>query len=431
MGLKPRIGYIRVSTAKGEQLSALENQRARVAATGVARIIEDVQSGRETDRVGYLELLALIETRQVSEVVMTRVDRLGRDAADVDAAIAFAAKRGVKLIAIDGGTIESETPQGFVMSRIMTTMAEMESRMLSQRIKAGLREGRKRRLPLRGRAPWGYRLNAQRTALEPDPIEWPRVEAFLSLLRSNRWRMSTALTAWAAEGRGDMPINSPQSVRAWLMNPILRGGLGYNQQKNHLYAEVVWDTHLALVSHTEYEELAQQLEENRRMWGHNSMIIPRLLTSLCRCSHCGKSMSYAGGRTIPAVVCKTRECVQRFKSTHESVIRDSVLAAITERAHSLATVIAEELPEAQVLRDAIQRLEALNDPDVANAISAKRERLEQMRHQDPVDPQLLEVLSRPRTLTHLAPDRLRALFQQLVVCIKIRDQAVEEVQLRI
>ena len=431
MGLKPRIGYIRVSTAKGEQLSALDNQRARVAATGVARIIEDVQSGRETDRAGYIELLALIETRQVSEVVMTRVDRLGRDAADVDAAIAFAAKRGVKLVAIDGGTIESETPQGFVMSRIMTTMAEMESRMLSQRIKAGLREGRKRRLPLRGRAPWGYRLNAQRSALEPDPVEWPRTEAFLALLRSNRWRMSTALTAWAAEGRGDMPINSAQSVRAWLMNPILRGGLGYNQQKNHLYAEVVWDTHLALITITEYEELSQQLEENRRMWGHNSMIIPRLLTSLCRCSYCGKSMSYAGGRTIPAVVCKTRECVQRFKSTHESLVRDSVLAAITARAHSLATVIAEELPEALVLRDAIQRLEALSDPDLSEAISAKRERLEQMRHQDPVDPQLLEVLSRPRTLTHLAPDRLRALFQQLVVCIKIRDQAVEEVQLRI
>ncbi|MEN9861468.1 MAG: nifH element site-specific recombinase, partial [Cyanobacteriota bacterium] len=236
MGLKPRVGYIRVSTAKGEQLSALENQRARVQATGVERILEDVQSGRETDRAGYLELLALIESRRISEVVITRVDRLGRDAADVDAAIAFAAKRGVKLTAIDGGVIESETPQGFVMSRIMTTMAEMESRMLSQRIKAGLREGRKRRLPLRGRAPWGYRINAQRTALEPDPVEWPRAEQFLALLQSSKWRMNTALDRWDAEGRGDIPLHSCRAVRAWLVNPILRGGLGYQQQANHTYA---------------------------------------------------------------------------------------------------------------------------------------------------------------------------------------------------
>jgi hypothetical protein len=193
----------------------------------------------------------------------------------------------------------------------------------------------------------------------------------------------------------------------------------------------VWDTHLALVSHAEYEVLTAQLEENRRMWGHNSEIIPRLLTSLCRCSHCGKAMSYAGGRTIPAVVCKTRGCAQQYKSTHESVIRDAVLVAISGRALSLATLIAEEPPEAQVLRDAIQRLEALDDPDLADAISAKRERLEQMQQADPVDPQLLELLSRPRTLSHLAPERLRALFQQLVVCIRVRNQAVEEVHLRI
>ncbi len=431
MGLKPRVGYIRVSTAKGEQLSALENQRARVQATGVEQIIEDVQSGRESDRAGYLELLALIETRRVSEVVITRVDRLGRDAADVDAAIAFAAKRGVKLTAIDGGTIESETPQGFVMSRIMTTMAEMESRMLSQRIKAGLREGRKRRLPLRGRAPWGYRINAQRTALEPDPVEWPRAEQFLAVLRTTNWRMNTALDRWAAEGRGDIPLHSCRAVRAWLVNPILRGGLGYQQQPNHRYAVEVWDTHLALVSHAEYEGFTAQLEENRRMWGHNSTIIPRLLTSLCRCGHCGKAMSYAGGRSVPSVLCKTRGCAQQYKSTRESVIRDAVLVAISGRAESLATLIAEEPPEAQVLRDAIQRLEALNDPDLADAISAKRERLAQVHQRDPVDPQLLELLSRPRTLSHLAPERLRALFQQLVAQIEIRDQQVAQVQLRI
>ncbi len=317
------------------------------------------------------------------------------------------------------------------MSRIMTTMAEMESRMLSQRIKAGLREGRKRRLPLRGRAPWGYRLNAERTALEPHPVEWHRAEDFLALLRSTSWRMNTALDRWAAEGRGDIPLHSCRAVRAWLMNPILRGGLGYQQQKNHRYAIEVWDTHLALISHTEYEGLTAQLEENRRMWGHNSTIIPRLLTSLCRCSHCGKAMSYAGGRSVPAVLCKTRGCAQQYKSTRESAIKDAVLVAISGRALSLATLIAEEPPEAQVLRDAIQRLEALQDPDLTEAISAKRERLARVQQADPVDPQLLELLSRPRTLSHLAPERLRALFQQLVVCVMVRDQAVAEVQLRI
>lgn len=166
---KARVGYIRVSTASGEQLSALENQRSRVAATGVDQILEDVQSGRESDRAGFLQLLDLISRRQVSEVVFTRVDRLGRVAADVDAAIAFAAKHGVRLTALDGGAVESETPQGLFMSRVMTTMAEVESRMLSQRVKAGFEQRRKRREPYNGRCPWGYRINATKTAYEPDP----------------------------------------------------------------------------------------------------------------------------------------------------------------------------------------------------------------------------------------------------------------------
>lgn len=426
-----RVGYIRVSTSSGEQLSALENQRSRVQATGVERIIQDIQSGRESDRAGYLELLDLVDRRRVAEVVITRVDRLGRDAADVDAAIAFAAKRGVRIVAIDGGTIESETPQGFVMSRIMTTMAEMESRMLSQRIRAGLREGRKKRLPLRGRAPWGYRINVDKTAIEPDPAEWHRAQAFLRTLQENNWRMNTSLTVWAKQGQGSIPINSCNSVRAWLLNPILRGGIGYNQQPNHLFEEIVWDTHQPLITHAEFDRFINQLDANRRMWGTNCEKISRLLTSLCRCGHCGKSMSYAGGRVIPSVLCKVRGCPQQYKSTHESVIRDHIIKALSKRATALSGLIATEPPEAQALRDAIKRLEQLNDPDLEDAIQVKKDKLQSLHKQEQVDPQLLEMLKRPRTLEHLDNEQLRLLFQQLVARVEVRDQAVARVQLRI
>jgi DNA invertase Pin-like site-specific DNA recombinase len=431
MSSSVRVGYIRVSTSSGEQLSALENQRSRVQATGVDQVIQDIQSGRESDRVGYLALLDLIDRRKVDEVVITRVDRLGRDAADVDAAIAFAAKRGVKLTAIDGGTIESETPAGFVMSRIMTTMAEMESRMLSQRIRSGLREGRKKRRPLRGRAPWGYSITPDKTALAPHPVEWHRAQAFLRTLRENNWRMNTSLTVWERQGLGPIPINSCNSVRAWLLNPILRGGIGYNQQPNHLFAEIVWDAHEALITHAEFDHITHQLATNRRMWGHNSDIIPRLLTSLCKCGHCGKSMNYAGGRKIPALVCKARGCPQQYKSTHESVIRDAIFQAIADRALALTNVIATEPPEAQELRDAIKRLEQLNDPDLEDAIQLKREKLQNLHSQDRVDPKLLKEVASPDLLEHLEPEELRLLFQQLVARVEIRDQAVAHVQLRV
>ena len=398
---KRRVGYIRVSTSSGEQLAALENQRARIAATGVDEIIEDIQSGRESDRAGYLRLLELISRGAISEVLITRVDRLGRDAADTDAAIAFAAKKQVTITALDGGSIESVTPSGFVMSRIMTTMAEMESRMLSQRIRAGLTERRKRRLPCRGRAPWGYQLTADRTALEPHLLEWPRATTFLRYLRGTGWRMNTALDQWAAAGNGDIPLHSCRAVKAWLTNPILRGGLGYNQQANHRFAQIVWDTHEALITHSEYANIERQLEANRRMWGRQSQHKQRLLTSLCRCGHCGKAMSYAGSRTIPAVVCRTRGCAQQYKSTHESLIAGAIAHTLADHAEALANHAPQsESPETLALIKTITSLEALNDPDLDEVIEVKRARLAALRLKPLIEPEILAALRDPGLYEH-------------------------------
>lgn len=430
MGPALRVGYVRVSTASGEQLAALESQRARIEAAGVDEVIEDVQSGRESDRAGYLRLLDLIDRRQVREVVITRVDRLGRDAADTDAAIAFAAKRGVLLTALDGGAIESETPQGFVMSRIMTTMAEMESRMLSLRIKGGLAQRRLEGRPLRGRAPWGYRITADKRHFEPHPLEWGRAQQFLALMREGGWRMNPALDRWAAEGRGEIPLHSCRAVRAWLLNPVLRGATGYRQQKNHRFAEVVWGTHPALIDEAVYDEIKAALAQNRRMWGHNAYTVPRLLTSLCRCGHCGHSMPYAPGRRIPAVLCRTRGCLQEYRSTREELVRQAVNEALSSRAHALAAAVAIEPPELEQLRHEIAELQSRADPDLKEAIERKLSRLHNLHKTEALDPQLVAELSRPKFWAHYSPEELRELYQGLVQRVVIRDQQVAEVGLR-
>lgn len=425
------MGYIRVSTHKGEQLAALEKQRSRVVAAGVDDIIQDIQSGRDSDRAGLMQLIELMSRGQISEVVITRVDRLGRDAADTDAAIAFAAKKQVTITALDGGTIESETPTGFVMSRIMTTMAEMESRMLSLRIKGGLNERRRLNLPCRGRAPWGYQLNADRTALEPHPLEWPRATTFLRYLRGTGWRMNTALDQWAAAGNGDIPLHSCRAVKAWLTNPILRGGLGYHQKANHRFEQIVWDTHEPLLTHSEYASIERQLEANRRMWGRHSQHKQRLLTSLCRCGHCSKAMSYAGSRTIPAVVCRSRGCPQQYKSTHESLIAGAIAHTLADHAEALVSHAPQsESPETLALIKAITSLEALNDPDLDEVIEVKRARLAALRLKPLIEPEILAALRDPGLYEHASYDELAVLFHRFVAQVVVTNQAVERVVLR-
>ena len=58
-----KIGYCRVSTSTGEQLSALKSQVARIETAGVDRIICDTESGLNNEREGMNELLTLIDSR--------------------------------------------------------------------------------------------------------------------------------------------------------------------------------------------------------------------------------------------------------------------------------------------------------------------------------------------------------------------------------
>jgi DNA invertase Pin-like site-specific DNA recombinase len=426
-----RVGYVRVSTAKGEQLAALANQRSRVEATGVDFILQDIQSGRESDRDGYQQLLELIATKAVDEVVIARVDRLGRDAADTDAAIAFAARKGVTLTALDGGTIESETPAGFVMSRIMTTMAEMESRMLATRIRSGLTERRKQAMPLRGRAPWGYCITDDKRHFAPHPTEWPRAQAFLTTLAKCEWRMNTALTQWDTQQRGDIPLHSCRAVRAWLLNPVLRGGIGYNQLPNHTYAQIIWDTHEPLLTHDEFALIERRLAQNRSMRGRNTMTVRRLLTGLCVCGNCGRRMNYAGGRTVPSVLCKHRGCPQQYKSTREAAIAPAIAQALADHADALALSIpSNETAEQATLRATIASLEALNDPDLADAIAAKRQRLSQLKAQPVVPSEQLEALRDPRLYELATYEELTDLYHQFVAQVVVTSQEVERVDLR-
>ena len=423
-----KIGYCRVSTASGEQLSALENQIARIEGAGVDRLITDVESGMSSDRPGMLELLELIDGRKVSEVICTRVDRLGRDASATDALIVLAAKKGVRITTLDGGAVETETPTGFLMARISTSLAEMESRMLSLRIRRGLEQRRKRKMPCRGKAPWGYQITTDRSAIEPDPEQWPRAERFLVLLRSCGWRMNTALDRFGEA----LPLNSCRAVKAWLINPVLRGGIGWRQQANHVFAEVTWGLHTALIDPNEWQSIQSQLEQNRRNWGANSTVKPNLLTSLCVCSNCGNRVSYAGGRKIASLICRTRGCVSRFKGTRESVISAAINEALRQRADALAQFVEVESPDAADLRHQIAKLEALGDPDLAPALEVKRQRLEQLG-QEPSARQrdVLAALSAPEAWAEATPEELRAIYLELVARVEVDRGQVTAVRLKL
>ena len=423
-----KIGYARVSTSSGEQLSALESQVARVEAAGVARVITDIESGLSNEREGMNELLGLSDSRQVTEVVATRIDRLGRDASATDSLIILAGRRGVTITTLDGGTVEAETPTGFLMARLTTSLAEMESKMLSLRVKRGLEQRRKTHKPCRGKAPWGYAISSDKSRIEPNILTWESAKQFLDILRSTNWRMNTALNQF----EGDCPLNSCRAVKAWLHNPILRGGIGYLQQKNHTFAEVVWDLHEPLITHAEYRHILLRMEENRRHWGSNSQREAKILTGLCWCPNCGKKLAYAGSRRINSVICTTRDCISRYKGTRESVIIEQVNKALAAKAVQLGQHITEEPPEAAALRDQIAKLQQLNDPDLNDAIAAKQQKLTNLlATSSPIDRARVSALADERAWEMATEQELRLIYLEFVSRVQADRGQVVSVALKI
>jgi DNA invertase Pin-like site-specific DNA recombinase len=423
-----RCAYSRVSTSSGEQLAALVAQRSRLEAEAPDLILEDVESGKNPQRPGYQQLRRLIAAGKVQEVLATAFSRLGRNATESDDFVRLCDQHQVVCRTIAEGVLTMATPEDLLMTRLRGSLSEGESMRLSMRVHAGLAAGRAMGKPMR-KPCWGYRLTSDRSALGPDPLTFPRAQRFIALLRRHGWRMMPTLRAFDEP----TPLSSCRAVRAWLMNPTLRGGIGYHQQANHTYQTILWDRHLPLLSHADHAEFEAVAQQNRRLWGHNSTVIPRLLTGLCICAECGFRMKYVGGRAVPSVRCNGDLCSQRYRSTREEkVVLFAVDAIAREAAVTLAAAVErKEPPEAGDLRRQIAALEQLMDPDLEPVLEVKRRRLEEVIRQPPVDAELARKVADPRWHMLATAAELRVILQRLVIVIVIARQEPTAIRLRL
>lgn len=422
------VAYGRVSTASGEQLAALDAQLAWLQAQGPDVVFSDVESGRVVARPNYQQLRAMVAAGKVGRVFATALSRLGRDAAESDALISLCDRHGAQVITRDDGRLTLASPEDLVLTRLKGSLSQGESMRISLRVRAALEQGRILGKPMR-RACWGYQLRADRAAFEPHPTEFRRAAQFVAHLQASGWRIAATLQSH----RDLCPLNSCQSVRVWLLNPTLRGGVGFQQRPDNGFAQVTWGRHEPLLSHAQFAEFERQVEANKLLWGHNAQVIPRPLTGLAECSECGYRLKYITDRTILSLRCNGSFCSQRYKGTREDVIiRYAIAAVAATAAERLAAAAGEaEPPEAGELRRSIAALEALGDPELRPVIEAKRTRLEGLPRVEPVDPELVLRISDPRWFDTLTRDELREVLRATVERVTVTKQVPAAIRLRL
>ena len=421
-----RVAYGRVSTASGEQASALRAQIDWLRAQEPTLLLQDVESGMNTDRPGYLELLALVEGGRVTELLATRSDRLGRDAQELVRLVQLCDAKGAAVRTRDDGRLSAKTAEELIMLYLKAAMGQAESMRLSLRVHAGLSQGRAMGKPMR-KPCWGYRLSNDRSKLELKEPDATIARKFLDALKENGWRMLPTLKASPL-----VPFGSVRGVRAWLMNPTIRGAIGYKQLKNHQFEQILWDQHDALIAPDEFAEMERAIARNRKLWGVHGQKTVRALTGLCICSECQNRLKYIGGRTYPSLKCSGDLCSQHYKGVREELVLMWATAELSRVAATRMAAMAERSEPAEVtlLRKRIEELESLHDQDLQPVIEAKRSRLEQLLITPTIDAGLMERMSDPRWLSRLTYEELTVLLHRLVACILITKQAPTALSLR-
>lgn len=134
--------YCRVSSID----QTTDNQVKEIEAAGFAvapqRIVQETISGSiaAMDRPQFARLVDRLEDGDV--LLVTKLDRLGRNAMDVRASVERLAKAGVRVHCLALGGVDLTSPAGKMTMGVIAAVAEFERDLLIERTQSGLKRAK-------------------------------------------------------------------------------------------------------------------------------------------------------------------------------------------------------------------------------------------------------------------------------------------------
>jgi DNA invertase Pin-like site-specific DNA recombinase len=129
--------YLRVSS-KSQDTKSQEPDLKRWAEAQEApfRWFRDSFTGKTMDRPSWSKLEAEIRAGKVAKVVVWRLDRLGRTAKGLAALFEDLQERKVGLVSLREG-LDLSTPAGRLMAHVLASVAQYETEVRAERVRAG------------------------------------------------------------------------------------------------------------------------------------------------------------------------------------------------------------------------------------------------------------------------------------------------------
>ncbi|MGY3567923.1 recombinase family protein [Sinomonas sp. RB5] len=136
-----RLGYVRVSTS--DQKASLQVEALVAAGVAEDKIFIDQMSGAKSanERPAMAELLKY--ARDGDQLLVWRIDRLGRSLVDVVNTVNAIQAQGVSLYSIMDG-VDPSTAHGRLQLALFASLAEYERELINERVRAGVMAAKER-----------------------------------------------------------------------------------------------------------------------------------------------------------------------------------------------------------------------------------------------------------------------------------------------
>ena len=281
------VAYGRVSDQRQADAGALERQERQLLEGVTAdEILLDVGSGKNTARPQYQRLLQLVTSGKVDRILIKEQDRLNRNLkADLEL-WELCQANGTVISDLHGREIEFRTPDGELMSTVVSALNQHRSKSYGLKIRDGLKQARKDQKPARPTStfPFGYRPvrddKGKITGVELNPEEAQQAR--------ERVDIYLAGNSLSESGRRILAIQcadiKPNALSNWLRHPYLRGRLCWGSDNKGNFSDVAdQPTFGAIISDIEADLIKARLSDsnfNKGLRGRKR----RILSGICKCS---------------------------------------------------------------------------------------------------------------------------------------------------
>lgn len=310
--------YTRVSTSMQVDGFSLDAQREKLLRYAeyqnmvIAGEYSDAgKSGKNTaGRPDFLRMLTDIENGKdnIDYVLVFKLSRFGRNAADVLSSLQTMQDFGVNLICVEDG-IDSSKDSGKLMISVLSAVAEIERENILVQTMEGRKQKAREGKWNGGFAPYGYKLEKGELLIAEDEVEVIRI-IFDKYIHTNMG--STAIAEYLNQRfekkvrqNGSLNQFSSNFIRQVLDNPIYCGKLAYGRHKTekisgtrnqyHIVKQSefpIYDgAHEGIVSVEDWEAAQRKRRSTGGKWEKvYNLSRENLMSGLLRCPICGAGM---------------------------------------------------------------------------------------------------------------------------------------------